>query len=31
MICLQTVKRICKDYTHIENYDKAIYNKGEIK
>lgn len=24
MICLQTVKRICKDYTHIENYDKAI-------
>lgn len=24
MICLKTVKRICKDYTHIENYDKAI-------
>lgn len=24
MICLETVKKVCKDYTHIENYDKAM-------
>lgn len=24
MICERTVKKLCKDYTRIENYDKAI-------
>lgn len=29
MICLKTVKRVCKDYIHIENYDKAIADDSQ--
>ena len=29
MICLRTVKDFCKDFTKIENYDKAIADKTQ--
>ena len=30
MICLETVKRYCKNYTEIENYQEAISDKSEL-
>lgn len=30
MICLETVKKYCKDYTKIENYEKAISDNTQV-
>lgn len=30
MICIETAKNYCKDYTKIENYEEAVNDKSEV-